>query len=202
MRQFGLRGGAMLSAVLAATATGAPYAEAQKTNASARPLDAIYACASVAEAGARLACFDEAAAKVRSAEAKGDLFVVTRREQEEAATKSFGLGSAPALASRPAAPPPSAAAAAPSAPARPASPPPAPPAPLKRVTLKIASFSIADGGRYRFKTDDGQEWLQIDDERVRLEGSGPWTGEVRKAALGSFFMNIDGQRSVRVTRTR
>jgi hypothetical protein len=145
---------------------------------------ALYACAATPDDAARLACFDTAVARLKAAEAGGDLAVVTREDVAEAQRKGFGLTetSPPQVAKlkTPKAGSPS----------------------LDEVTLKIVSVETPFGGKARFTAEDGQVWVQVDNEAVIARGRGPWTAEVRRGAIGSFFLKLDGGRAVRARRER
>ena len=45
-------------------------------------------------------------------------------------------------------------------------------------------------------------WAQTDDESINIEPHKGSTVAIRKAALGSFFCNVEGQRAVRCERRK
>jgi hypothetical protein len=68
------------------------------------------------------------------------------------------------------------------------------------VSLPVKSISTGGDGKYRFVMENGQIWKQIDVEKLRNIGSGPWTAEIKKASMGSFMLSLGGSRTVRVER--
>jgi len=73
---------------------------------------------------------------------------------------------------------------------------------VHKVEVRIIRIESAANGRIRFVTADGQEWTQVESKSVRLPRdfpSGGIRGEIRTAALGSFFLKLDtSNRSIRV----
>jgi hypothetical protein len=57
-------------------------------------------------------------------------------------------------------------------------------------------------GKWIIRLEDGAVWTQIDSEKLARYPKKGSKVEIRKASLGTFFMNIDGQRALRVERTR
>jgi crotonobetainyl-CoA:carnitine CoA-transferase CaiB-like acyl-CoA transferase len=145
------------------------------------PLDRIYACAAIADGANRLVCFDDAVAGLRQAEATGDGSVVDRAEVERARKDAFGLAASTSSAEAGSA-------------RRPATPEP------DRVSLPVKSVVKTADGRHLFTMENGQVWRQTDNVRVSNIGDGPWQAEIRKAALGSFMLKLDGGTAVRVKR--
>jgi hypothetical protein len=158
-----------------AIAVGAGLAaQAQQPSA----LRALADCRKIAEDAARLACFDTAAAALDQAETKGDIVVVDREQAGKMRRQAFGFA-LPSLnffdrGDKPAA--------------------------LDRVT-GVAARAYRQGSRWVIELEDGGgTWLQTDDEpqpRGARKGS---RIEIRKAAMGSFFINVDGQRAMRARR--
>jgi hypothetical protein len=168
------------------------------------PLDKLYACAGVGDSAARLSCYDTAVAGLKQAQGGGDVAVVSRSQIEKAEKEAFGLPT-PTLsalaASAQASSTPLAALATPKAPAAAATPPaPKPPQPLDRVTLAVKSVDKAGDGTLRFTMANGQVWRQTDSAKLPSIGQGPWTAEIRKAAIGSFMLKLDDRTAVRVKR--
>ena len=71
-----------------------------------------------------------------------------------------------------------------------------------KVTLQVSSVSRAADGLVTFTMDNGQVWRQIDATQLRNTGQGPWTAEIKKAAMGSFMLTLNGGRPVRVERVK
>lgn len=69
-----------------------------------------------------------------------------------------------------------------------------------RATFTVTAITRASDGKYRLTMDNGQIWRQVDTTRLRNLGEGPWTAEIRKAALGSFLLTVGDSAAVRVER--
>ncbi|MBI1339230.1 hypothetical protein GC169_03315 [bacterium] len=209
MNRFNAAAGARIGSAARMIALGCGAALVASTAALAQqprqtPLDGVFACTGVADASARLACFDQAAAALKAAEGAGEFTAVTRSQIEEVERDTFGM-KAPSVAAL--APPPRAAPAAPaaSAPAgesaAAARPEPAPqPERLDRVTLNVAKIFTDRAGKLVITMENGQVWRQVDSERVRRLGKGPWVAQIRRAALGSYLLNLDDRAAIRVRR--
>ncbi len=68
------------------------------------------------------------------------------------------------------------------------------------ITLTATSIQPGADGKLRFILSNGEIWRQTDSIQLRNLGKGPWTAEVRKAALGSFMLKIDNKPPVRARR--
>jgi hypothetical protein len=163
-------------AALAAAST----LSAQATPPQERPetLARLMACRGIAENAARLACFDTAAGALDTAERQGDLVVIDRAGVAETRRQLFGfeMPSLPRLFG------------------------PEGAVELESIDSTLASASSVGEGRWVFRLADGSEWRQIDSERVRFRNSPGQPVRVRKGALSSFLLTIDGSRAVRVRR--
>ncbi len=163
-------------AALAAAST----LSAQATPPQERPetLARLMACRGIAENTARLACFDTAAGALDTAERQGDLVVIDRAGVAETRRQLFGfeMPSLPRLFG------------------------PEGAVELESIDSTLASASSVGEGRWVFRLADGSEWRQIDSERVRFRNSPGQPVRVRKGALNSFLLTIDGSRAVRVRR--
>lgn len=171
-----------ISALCAGSALGAGSAVAQET-----PLAKVYACAGIAGAQERLACFDAAVAGLKTAEAKGSVTVVTPEQKAAAAKQSFGFADGGAAAQK----------------AQAAAVGAAPPSEQPDVvTVKIVEAVKARDNRHRFTLDNGQVWEQVETDKVSGLKPLPASAEIRKASLGSFMMKINDGRSIRVRRVK
>jgi len=163
-------------AALAAAST----LSAQATPPQERPetLARLMACRGIAENTARLACFDTAAGALDTAERQGDLVVIDRAGVAETRRQLFGfeMPSLPRLFG------------------------PEGAVELESIDSTLQSASSVGEGRWVFRLADGSEWRQIDSERVRFRNSPGQPVRVRKGALSSFLLTIDGSRAVRVRR--
>lgn len=148
-----------------------------------KPLAKVFACADIADGAKRLACYDTAVAGLKTDEAKGDVAVVSREQLRQAEEKSFGLPNASVSGS---------VAAAAGKPVKPEDTP-------DRIKVGLKSVSSASDGKLFFTLENGQVWKQTDGDRVDM-GNPPWTVEIKKSALGSFMLAVNGKHAVRVKR--
>ena len=165
----------LTAAVLAA---GAAFAQ--------EPLAKVYACAGLPKADERPACYDDAIAGLKQAEATGGVAVVSREQVTEESEQAFGFKKPEAADIARAA-----SIAVPNAPEQP-----------DDVQVTIASAAKRADGKYRFTPDNRQVWEQIEIEKIDRLGALPLKAEIKAAALGSFLMRIEGGRSIRVRRLR
>ena len=177
---------AALAAALAAVAFTAP-ALAQPQPSAAAPdraaaLKQLSDCRRIADEAQRLACYDGAAAAVDAAEAAGDLVVMDRSQVQTAKRSLFGFDtSALNIFDR-------------GDPARRVV--------VENVTLTVERGYRGEGGKWVLVMTDGQVWKQVDTTNL---GNPPKRGseaKIRKASLGSYFVNIDGQTAIRARREK
>jgi len=70
----------------------------------------------------------------------------------------------------------------------------------KTIAMAVSKIETGPDGKLRFTLEDGQVWRQTDGVRLPGLGKGPWTAEVRSAAMGSFMLKLDNRTPVRVKR--
>jgi len=169
----------------AAVAAFAQVAQAQESQ-----VDKVYACAAVSEGAARLACFDAAVAGMKQAQAAGDVSVVSRAQVQQAEKDTFGLGpqaqTSAVTGVMKGAPTPAAAAE----------------AELDNVKVSIVTATKRPDGSYRFTLDNGQVWEQSDTVTLGTLPRGTIEGEIRRGAMGSFFLKAGNRSLVRVRRIK
>lgn len=174
-----------LTIAIAVAALGAP-ALAQDEPES--PLTAVYACADLTDDAARLACYDAAVGNIRSREEAGEVAVVDREQVARTQREAFGFR-VPSLSSL---------------------------IPnfssgndgdggdsgeVDSIQAAVADYDYSPSGMLRVELANGQTWEQIDPERVRIYGRGPFQAEVRRASMGSYQLIIVGRtRAIRVRR--
>lgn len=173
-------------AVFLAAACLAPAAAAQAQEPRAALVQTLADCRKVADSAARLACYDAAAAALDTAEQKGEVVVVDRERAEKVRRQAFGF-SLPSLDifDRPAR-------------AAAGGPPPA----LERVTAVLAAARQRPDGKWILELEDGAVWTQTDSETFRRPVKKGDPVEIRRATMGGYFINVAGQRALRVTRSR
>ncbi|MBI1401249.1 hypothetical protein [Hyphomonas sp.] len=168
-----------------AMAVGAVWA-GPASAAPPRPTEGIYACASIPEDAARLACFDKAVADLQTAEAEGKVRTVDVETIAKLERESFGF-SLPSLSqvfgrSEDAGKPLT--------------------QEVEEVTLPIASISVNRVTRKaQITLENGQIWEQIDSEEIsRSKIRKAKEATIQKAAFGSFLMTIGSGSGIRVRR--
>lgn len=166
---------APLAAALVLLAPG--LAEAKDEPQHAAVIQQLLACRAMSDGAARLACYDAAAGRMGEAEAKGDIVVIDRAQAQQAHREAFGLH-VPSLGfvTRALAP-----------------------EDVDQIQGVVKSARADAYGKWTFQLQDGAVWRQIDGELFR----DPKPGQnvvIRRAALGSFKMSVDGQPTIKVHR--
>lgn len=144
---------------------------------SAAAFQAVLNCRGLADSAQRLACYDAAAASMGEAEAKGDIVVIDRAQAREAHREAFGLH-VPSLDFVTRA---------------------LKPEEVDQVEGVVKSARADPYGKWTFELQDGAIWRQIEGDLFRDPKSGSKV-TIRKAALGSFKMSVDGQPTIKVHR--
>lgn len=70
---------------------------------------------------------------------------------------------------------------------------------VSEITSKIESVRQDGFGKWSFVIEGGARWVQTDTGRLRTPKPGQEI-KIRKAAMGSFFANVNGQTAIRVRR--
>lgn len=138
----------------------------------------LLACRSVAGEAERLACYDKAAAAIESAVSNKDLVVFDREGVKKTKRGLFGFG-IPNLGifgddddS----------------------------VELKQLDGVIAGIGRTSDGGHIIRLEDGSKWAQIDTRTVYID---PRVGDkvvVKKGALGSYIVSVNGQPGFKVKR--
>jgi hypothetical protein len=167
----GVMVGLFASAALPAMADPAPPVVAPA-------VQAVVDCRKLTDDGQRLACYDKAVSAMTDAQAKGDLVTIDREQRQAVRRQAFGL-TLPTLdfldrGEKP--------------------------EQVNRLTDTVASVSKTVEGRWVMRMQDGAIWRQTDDAELSRD---PHVGSqvvIKKAALGSFMIDIDGQPGIRAHR--
>lgn len=168
-----------LLALLAAAALSSAALPSAASAASPTALDSVTACRAITDAAARLACYDKAASELVAADAAGDIVVLDRQGVESAKREAFGFN-------------------------------------LPKLDLfggkgeKAAALDRVEGvakqawqngtGGWTIVLEDGAKWDQVGRDPVRRAPKPGSKIAIRKASMGSFFLNIDGQTAIRARR--
>ena len=169
-------GAAALS--ILAVLVAAPGVRADAPPARPAAVQAVVDCRKIDDGAQRLACYDKAVAAMTAAEDKGDLVSLDRAQRQAARRQAFGFA-LPTLAfldrgERT--------------------------EELNRVTETVAQASTDVEGRWVLRMQDGAVWRQTDDAELSRKPHPGSVVVIKKALLGSFMMNIDGQPSIKAHR--
>jgi len=167
------------AAAIAATAMGAAAVSAQpKSEGRTEVLQRLIDCRKVADDAARLACYDAQVAAVDQAEAKGDIVVVDREQARSVRRQAFGF-TMPSMTLFERG---------------------EKPEEIDNVAGVVKSARRGADGKWVVELQDGAVWAQIDTEKVSRDPRPGMEVKIRKAAIGSYMMNLGGQRAVRARR--
>ncbi|MCA6322212.1 MAG: hypothetical protein IM652_11305 [Phenylobacterium sp.] len=158
-------------------------------------LDLLLSCRSVRADADRLACFDRASASLAEAEAGGALVVMDRAKVEAVRRQAF-VFSIPSIAdlmprgrSGPGSGPGSEAGSGPESDQA-----------LRQVEAGVVAARLGRDGKWVLSLDNGSVWRQTDTESVLRPPRAGSRVVIKSAAMGSFLLSVDGQRSIRVRR--
>lgn len=164
------RAGLAAAGVLAAALATAPVAAAPpapKADGRAQALQHLIDCRKLTDNVARLACFDEAAAAMDQAEAKGDIVVVDREQARKVRRQAFGF-SLPSLSLFERG---------------------EKPEEIATMEGKIVAARQV-GGKWVIRLEDGATWAQIDSNEVPSDPKPGDTVTIRRAAMGSYMLSL------------
>ena len=142
--------------------------------------DALVKCRAIAEDAARLRCFDQASAALQQATERRDVVIVDRAQVRQARRTLFGIdlprlpffgGGDGDKADE-----------------------------VTQIDGIIASAFQNGNGRWVVRLEDGGIWAQIDDNPISVWPKAGQKVTIKRAALGSYMMRINGQAGVRAKR--
>jgi hypothetical protein len=155
----------------------APPCLAAEPAARAPAMQSVLDCRAIADGVQRLACFDKAVGDMAKAEQTGDLIAIDRQQRRAVRRQAFGL-TLPSLTIFDRG---------------------EKPEDLNRIDATLARASRTGSGKWVFILDDGAIWRQIDDTDLEPPPSPGQKVVVRRAALGSYMIHIEGS-AIRVHR--
>lgn len=164
------------------TAGVAAAADAPKPRAAA--LQAVVDCRNVADASERLACYDAATGALETAERAGEVVVVDRAQVQEAQRAAFGFnfrmpsfltGGGRSDDGRPTT------------------------AEIDTLESTVTEARQVNGKWY-IVLEDGALWYQTDNTSVPRPPKKGSKVLIKRAAMGSYFLSVEGQRSMRAKR--
>ena len=169
-----------LSIGAAALAAVAVPATAQQQQQERPPvLTRVVQCRTIASTAERLACYDREVAAMDAAEASRELVVMDRQQVRRARRSLFGL-SLPDLgifggdeeSDEESA----------------------------RIESTVRSASQTGNGKWIIVLADGARWLQVDSRNLAIEPRPGHSIRIRRALMGSYLANVNGQVAIRVRR--
>ena len=138
----------------------------------------LLACHAIAADPPRLACYDAAASELSSLLTKGDIVAVDKEQVRTVRRQAFGF-TLPSLGLLDRSDKPEE---------------------LEQITATVAEARQRGDGTWVLTLDDGAVWAQIDREDLSKYPRNGSKAEIRKASMGSYFINLDGQRAIRAKR--
>ncbi len=142
----------------------------------AEPLTALFNCENLSSSEAVATCFRNEAQQLRTRIAQGDVMVIDKAAAEERSRSTFGQRRDETIAATLGVEAPD------------------------RIESTLASAAALGDGKHRFTLADGSQWLQTDSDRVRPGMRAGQSVVVKRATLGSYFLQIENRRDIRVRR--
>lgn len=167
-------------ALVLLTALVAPAVAQPAPEGRAAILSKLSDCRKITENAQRLACFDSAVGALEQAEAKGEIVVVDREQARKVRRQAFGFN-LPSLDLFD----------------RGESP-----AEIANVSGKIATARQTGAGKWVVTLEGGAVWEQSDTAALNRPARPGMAVSIKRAALGSFLLSVDGQRSYRARRVQ
>lgn len=140
-------------------------------------IEALYACRDIADPTERLACFDRTVGALSSADEAREISFADKETVKKTRRGLFGF-SLPDLglfggddADK-----------------------------IDHIETTVVSASDAGYGRYRIEMADGSVWVQTDNDIMPLRPRPGQKIEIKSAALGTYFLSLEGRPSIRVRR--
>ena len=164
---------------LAAFSTAAS-AQSDKLEQIARPklFKDVLNCRTVTDPAERLACYDTKVAALDEAQSKEEIIVTDREALKEAKRGLFGLN-LPKLRifggegeTQ-----------------------------LEELTTTIKLARKDNFGKWTLILEDGAKWVQIDSSLLKHDPKPGMVVKIRNAALGSFFVNVEKQKAIKMKRS-
>jgi glucose/arabinose dehydrogenase len=176
-----------ITLALGFAATAATAAE-KPTAPPPAAMQKLLECRSITDTTQRLACLDAGVAALADAVEKRDVVVATREQVKQARRSLFGIAlptlnlfgggkdgdddkaDSDALGA------------------------------LKEIEATLKGARQGPGRNWRFVLDDDSVWVQTDSRMMPRDPRAGMKIRIRRAAVGSFLANVDGQTAVRVRR--
>ena len=166
-----------LSVALIPLSTSTMAAEPKPTR--SERMTQLVLCRSIAVEAQRLACFDREVAALDAAESRQDVVIVDRAQITKTRRTLFGL-TLPNLSVFGDDHPDSEG--------------------MARIEGTLKSARQNPYGKWILELDDGAKWIQIDSREIALDPRPGQPIKIRRAGLGSYMANVNGQTGIRVRR--
>lgn len=140
--------------------------------------DVIFACTDLSDNAERLACFDTAVSKFKAAEDAGEVQTFTKEDVSRERKRNFGLA----------------------IPSFNFGKDPSKDAGLDKLLVNVVSIDQDPFKKLKITLENGQVWKQTDSRRVSIRNIE--TAEIRKAALGSYKIKLDGGSAFKAKRIK
>ena len=173
----------ILAALLAIGAPAALPAQRDAPPPRAELFEALVRCRSIAEAEARLQCFDAATTALEQATARRDVVIVDRQQVREGRRRLFGLalpripffggGDESEDEDR-----------------------------IDRIEGVVASASQNASSQWVVVLQDGAVWQQADNNTLALRPRSGQPVVITRGTMGSFFLRVNNQPGIRARRIR
>lgn len=139
-------------------------------------IDAIYQCREIVDSQARLACYDARVGEMAAADQRRDIMFADREQVKQTRKGLFGFAGIKIFGGGD-----------------------GDDEQIDEITAKIAGVRIIDR-RLSIVLDSGARWEQIDNRILPLDAKPGMEIKIRRAALGSYFANINGMNAIRMKR--
>lgn len=155
-----------------------PGASAAAAPDRAASLTTLSDCRKVANDTQRLACYDDAAAAIDAAEAKGEIVVVDRDQARQVRRQAFGFA-LPSLSILERS---------------------GGNEPVDEITAKVVSARQGGDGKWVVVLEGGQTWRQIDTGELGRYPKAGGMVTIKRALMGSYKLSAGGAAAIRVHR--
>jgi hypothetical protein len=144
-------------------------------------VNSVSACRPITDAARRLACYDEAAERLTQAVGSNEVVVLNREDIRQTRRSLFGFhlprlaifgGGAREVEEAPA-----------------------------EITATVSAASNIGYDKWRIRLEDGAVWQTTESSSAISPPRAGSSVVIRRGAMGAYFIRIDGQRSLRATRT-
>jgi hypothetical protein len=137
-------------------------------------------CRKVAGDPARLACYDAAVDELTGQIDKGEVVAVDKQQAREVRRQAFGFRMPSiSLFERG-----------------------EKPEEIDRLAATVATAYQLGDGKWVLELEDGAVWRQVDAEKLTKYPKKGSKVEIRKASMGTYFINVEGQHAIRAQRTK